>query len=605
MKKIFIVGIFSLGQTICCLLIIPATELIFSQSLVDSTNSITMDNLTQTSGYVIVENDTIGYYQEFSPDTTGWTTYNFNLAYGGNFRRLLVMSGSITVSLKINIAQADTYLVYYYHPGGIVPTNAYIKFINPVDSALIDSICYNMRDNFVEADRLNCWFLLGKIVINLGRPGIEIQLGANVSGSFNRLNSDALRLLRSPVSGADLEFGNRRFSRIEISPTTGDTILNHNFFRDRPPIYFPYTIFNWNGHQDKKLMLYNIGSSTLNISNIQFLTDKFLVLESFPIVINPGNKKEITIRFSPVEEGIVKDTIVIISNDEKSPMETMPLYGEGIAYNFVLNASLNGTEPHWNVPSNAVFYTTTSNWLSSTASPWPFPIAGGNVFSIVNTSSDPSIKAIYGFSLPDSLSGQYTLDYSGPAGSSNAAQHATVDLVTPSYINPNPALGDTQRVTDVNLRAVQSFNPIWVRVGEQTIFQINGGGQTTIGLTNPFQGSDFLRVDLIRVKKYYPPSLIDINNTINTPEYFSLSQNFPNPFNPSTTIRYSLAVNGNVNISVYDILSRKVDELVSGFKEAGTHNVNFNAGKELASGIYFYRITTNNFSLTRKMILLR
>ena len=48
------------------------------------------------------------------------------------------------------------------------------------------------------------------------------------------------------------------------------------------------------------------------------------------------------------------------------------------------------------------------------------------------------------------------IEYSGPAGSSNAAQNATVDVVTPFYVNPNPALGDTQRVTNVNLRAIQS-----------------------------------------------------------------------------------------------------------------------------------------------------
>lgn len=566
-------------------------EIIFSQSIIDSTNSITMDNLTQPSGYVIVGEDTIGYYKEFSPDTTGWWT-NSGVGYGGNHRRAgFGMVNDAKVSLKVNIAKADTYLVYYYHPRGNATTKAFIKFINPTDASLIDSVSYNMMNNFIRSEFTNCWFLIGMLAANTGKPGIEIQLGDSIVSGV--LVSDAVRLLRSNVFGADLEFGNRRFSNI-----------NYNFFKDRSSIEFFYTIFNWNGYQDKKLMLYNIGSSDLNISNIQFLTNKFSVIESFPIVINPGNKKGITIRFSPEAEGIVKDTLLIISNDEKSPVEIMPLYGEGIAYNFVLNASLNGTEPHWNVPSIATFNTPGSIWVQSTPTLWQYPIAGGNLVSVVNTSSDPKIEAVYNFLMPDSLSGQYTLDYSGPAGSSNAAQHATVDLVTPSYINPNPALGDTQRVTDVNLRAVQSPNPLWIRIGEQTIFQINGGGPTTIRLTNPYQGADLLRADLIRVKKYYPPSSVNSNSQPQIPEYFSLSQNFPNPFNPSTTIRYSLAENSNVNVSVYDVLGRKVLELVNEFQEVGFHNVNFNAGK-LASGIYFYRFIADRFNSTKKMILLR
>jgi hypothetical protein len=602
-KKLRLLNFLPYHWKILLIAIIGLPEISLAFHDVDSINTITMDNLTQTRGYVIMGTDTVGYYQEFSPDTTGWSTSHSDLAYGGNYRRLISASGSATVSLKINIAKADTYLVYYYHPSGIAPSNAYIKFTNLVDSTLIDSVRYNMLDNRNEAEHRNYWFLLGMIVINSGRPGIDIQLGVVESVSFIRISSDALRLVRSGSSGSDLEFGNRRFSRIEVSTTTGDTVLNHNFFRDRTPIFFPYTIFDWNGYQDKKLMLYNIGSSTLNISNIQFKTSKFSVLETMPLLINPGSKKEITIRFSPTEEGRVNDTILIYSNDERSPSEIMPLTGEGIAYNFILNASLNGIEPHWNVPLTASFYTKLSGWQSSTPSPWPFLILGGNTASIVNTSGNLDCEAIYSFEIPDSMAGEYIIDYSGPAGSSNAAQHATVDLITPSYINPNPALGDTQRVTDVNLRSVQS-NKLWIRIGEQTVFQINGGGQTKIRITNPNQGSDLLRADLIRVKKYYPPSSINFDNQHLVPEQFLLLQNFPNPFNPSTIINYSIAKSGLVNISIYDILGRKVTELINEFKEAGSYRVYLDA-QGLSSGVYFYRMTCGHFSSTRKMVLVR
>jgi hypothetical protein len=80
--------------------------------------------------------------------------------------------------------------------------------------------------------------------------------------------------------------------------------------------------------------------------------------------------------------------------------------------------------------------------------------------------------------------------------------------------------------------------------------------------------------------------------------------NYPNPFNPITTIRYELPKNIKVNISVYDILGRKVKELVNEEKEAGRYEIQFNAGN-LSSGCYFYRIITKDFVKTMKMMVVK
>ncbi|MCW8811479.1 MAG: YCF48-related protein [Ignavibacteriaceae bacterium] len=85
---------------------------------------------------------------------------------------------------------------------------------------------------------------------------------------------------------------------------------------------------------------------------------------------------------------------------------------------------------------------------------------------------------------------------------------------------------------------------------------------------------------------------------------FKLSQNYPNPFNPSTTIQYSIPESGNVKLEVYNSLGEEVSVLVDEYKEAGNYKINFNAG-ELSSGIYFYKLTTNNYSSIKKMILLK
>ncbi|MEO8230913.1 MAG: T9SS type A sorting domain-containing protein, partial [Ignavibacteriota bacterium] len=91
---------------------------------------------------------------------------------------------------------------------------------------------------------------------------------------------------------------------------------------------------------------------------------------------------------------------------------------------------------------------------------------------------------------------------------------------------------------------------------------------------------------------------------LGAPKKFELSQNYPNPFNPTTTIRFSLPEAGNVKLTLYDILGQEIKTLVSAFKEAGVHTLNFNAG-DLNSGIYLYKIEANGFSQTKKMILVK
>jgi hypothetical protein len=85
---------------------------------------------------------------------------------------------------------------------------------------------------------------------------------------------------------------------------------------------------------------------------------------------------------------------------------------------------------------------------------------------------------------------------------------------------------------------------------------------------------------------------------------FELSQNFPNPFNPSTIIQYGIKERSSVELRLYDILGAQVVVLVNEEQEAGYYKVNFNAGS-LASGIYFYRIQAGDFIQTKKMILLK
>jgi hypothetical protein len=91
---------------------------------------------------------------------------------------------------------------------------------------------------------------------------------------------------------------------------------------------------------------------------------------------------------------------------------------------------------------------------------------------------------------------------------------------------------------------------------------------------------------------------------VNTPVVYELSQNYPNPFNPSTSIKFAIPQAGNVSLKVYNMLGQEVKTLVNGFREAGSHTVNFNADN-LNSGLYFYKLESGNFSQVRKMTLLK
>ena len=88
------------------------------------------------------------------------------------------------------------------------------------------------------------------------------------------------------------------------------------------------------------------------------------------------------------------------------------------------------------------------------------------------------------------------------------------------------------------------------------------------------------------------------------PTKFELSQNYPNPFYPSTTIKFGLPSDAKVTLEVYNTIGQKVATLVKGQMSAGYHQVEFN-GNNLASGIYFYRLQIGSLTKTKKLLLLK
>ena len=156
---------------------------------------------------------------------------------------------------------------------------------------------------------------------------------------------------------------------------------------------------------------------------------------------------------------------------------------------------------------------------------------------------------------------------------------------------------------DIERREIKS-NSSWQKLGF-----VNGNGTTTEKSSysyidkNPFDGKSYYRlkqIDFDGSSKIYNAVEVDFE----TVKEYSLSQNYPNPFNPSTEIIYTLAKSGNITLKVYNLLGSEVATLVNGFMESGKHSAKFKA-KDYTSGVYFYTIKADNFTSTRKMMLMK
>ena len=99
--------------------------------------------------------------------------------------------------------------------------------------------------------------------------------------------------------------------------------------------------------------------------------------------------------------------------------------------------------------------------------------------------------------------------------------------------------------------------------------------------------------------------------SLHLPQNIILSQNYPNPFNPTTTIEFTLPYQQNVQLTVYNVLGELVAVLADGMQQAGVHRVTFNpsvgaeSSRPLASGVYVYRLESEDDIVSRKMVLIR
>ncbi len=138
--------------------------------------------------------------------------------------------------------------------------------------------------------------------------------------------------------------------------------------------------------------------------------------------------------------------------------------------------------------------------------------------------------------------------------------------------------------------------------------------------TVTFQGSNTLNFEAVNaivdtvvndsaMVWYYPVTAIEVEPVSEIPRDFQLGQNYPNPFNPETTIQFSLEKGTHVSLAVYTVNGQLVNQLVSGRYSPGTYQLKWDGtdfnGRQVSSGVYFYRLATPDYAEARKMILMK
>lgn len=233
----------------------------------------------------------------------------------------------------------------------------------------------------------------------------------------------------------------------------------------------------------------------------------------------------------------------------------------------------------------------------------------GFVVDVINsTNSNP-------FILTAPAAGNYIVN----AGYKNPQRRwdsAAVTLVVPvelasfsASVNNNDVTLQWQTATELNNsgfdieRAVN--NNDWKKIGF-----VSGHGTTSEVHNYTFKDNDLkagiynYRIKQIDYNGSYEYFELEQQIEITPPNKFALLQNFPNPFNPVTTIKFVIAEKASVTLTVFNSIGEEVAMLVNEVKEAGSYETQFNANG-FSSGIYYYKLQTENFVQTRKMILIK
>ncbi|MBU2507163.1 MAG: T9SS type A sorting domain-containing protein [Bacteroidetes bacterium] len=282
----------------------------------------------------------------------------------------------------------------------------------------------------------------------------------------------------------------------------------------------------------------------------------------------------------------IGDQWPVVANDAEYPNEPFPKLGtlpDDVIASFIdstvalLDEAKTRNFKKWNILGHYV---------------WPNPVITGSyeneIFNLKNWVTarlkwiDENIQAEYSF-----------IEWADPV--------KNVLVSSPG----NPA---NLKLTDIQLFPRNVTSTIYVSSDKALVINRNSSNielQTLSEGTYNFWGFGFYNGNLVEISpRYTVTNVTSVSDYSNQPSEYQLYQNFPNPFNPRTVIKFQVPSSKFIKLQVYDLLGGEIQTLANEYKLPGTYEVAFNADG-LPSGIYFYSLRAGDFSDTKKMILLR
>jgi photosystem II stability/assembly factor-like uncharacterized protein len=269
----------------------------------------------------------------------------------------------------------------------------------------------------------------------------------------------------------------------------------------------------------------------------------------------------------------------------------------------------NWTYQFFGSPLNSVYFTDSSNgWIVGNGDAILKTTDGGDSWTTQNIGTSSQLNSIH-FTSSDT---GWAVGDDGIILNTTDGGILPVELLSfTAFTGFNCVKLDWSTATETNNRGfeVQRSEIRGQKSDFYTIGFIRGNGTTTEKHYFSYTDKDINQGNYAyRLKQYDFNGSFNYSDVVkvefNIPLKFALEQNYPNPFNPSTKIDFTIPQSSFVKLKVYDILGSEVVTLVNEEKPAGSYKVEFKAA-DIPSGVYFYRMQTQNFSMTKKMILLR
>jgi len=314
----------------------------------------------------------------------------------------------------------------------------------------------------------------------------------------------------------------------------------------------------------------NHGLENLTLSGVFTTTQTLKTQISFPVVI-PGMSNEILpLQFSSPWKGIISDTLILVSDDPIEPNYAIPFNANVQSYFTIIDNE------------NSLHYNEAGQWQTSVAEAY----GPSSRFSYLN--KGPGAYATFRATV--TKPGIYEIFEIVPT-TVNSTNHALYILsisnvpIDTVVIDQNEGSGNWVSIGKYNL---PPDIPIEMKVLDT--------GKSTAG--------SVIRADA--VKFALVEEFLSVENLLggNNPPEFQLEQNFPNPFNSSTIINYSIREESLVKLSIYNSIGQKVATLINKYQQPGRYSASWNANL-LTSGIYFYQLKTDSYYKVRKLIVIK